>query len=98
MKVAKGFIWKFLDDKVSQKRKSRIYTDEEKEKRKNYVGRAVLQYDLNDVIIKQYKSVVEAIKAVSSNRTSIRDCLNGKQKTAAGFKWKFADDLENNVE
>jgi group I intron endonuclease len=89
-KTHKGFIWKFLDDKVSQKRKSRIYTEEEKEKRKrNYIGKAIVQYDLNDVIIKQYESIAEAIKAVSSNRTSIRDALNGKQNTAAGYKWKY---------
>ena len=42
-------------------------------------------------LIAEYDSATVAAKAVGSNRTSIRNCANGKQKHAGGFVWRYLD-------
>lgn len=54
-------------------------------------GRRVGQYDDDMKLIAEYDSATAAAKAVGSNRTSIRDAANGKQKHAAGFVWRYLD-------
>lgn len=49
----------------------------------------ILQYDLNDNFIKEWKSQTEAAKFYELNSTGIMCCCKGKQKTAGGFKWKY---------
>jgi hypothetical protein len=56
----------------------------------------VLQYDLDDNIIKEWESKGQAALWIkeqtgkTSNLTSqIKDCILGRQKTAFGFKWKY---------
>lgn len=56
---------------------------------------SIMQYDLNENLIKQYKNNTEVIdlflkpinKAKSSS--SIHACCKGKQKTAYGYVWKY---------
>jgi hypothetical protein len=52
-------------------------------------GRAfkVYQYSLDGVLLKEWECAQYAVKFYNMNRTSITDCLNGRQKTAAGFIW-----------
>ena len=40
-------------------------------------------------LIAEYDSATVAAKAVGSNRTSIRNCANGKQKHAGGYIWRY---------
>lgn len=47
--------------------------------------REVGQYTLNGVLIKKYPSASDT----GYCRECIRDCCNGKQKTAYGYKWKY---------
>lgn len=54
-------------------------------------SRRVGQYDDEMHLIAEYESASAAAKAVGSNRTSIRDAANGKQKHAAGYVWKYLD-------
>ena len=51
----------------------------------------VEEYDDDMNLIAEYDSATLAAKAVGSNRTSIRDCANGKQKHAGGFIWRYLD-------
>jgi hypothetical protein len=53
-------------------------------------GRAfkVYQYSLDEVFIKEWECAKYAIQFYGMNKTSITDCLKGRQKTANGFKWK----------
>ena len=54
----------------------------------------VNQYDLNNNFIKQWNSIADFIKENNLSRTgSIYMCCKGKQKTAYGYKWKYADDV-----
>ena len=54
-------------------------------------NRRIGQYDDEMNLIAEYDSATVAAKAVGSNRTSIRDCANGKQKHAGGFIWRYLD-------
>lgn len=59
-------------------------------------GRKVNQYDLKDNFIKQYVSINSASKQFNRKGSNIRACCIGKQKTAYGYKWKYAnDELQN---
>ena len=55
------------------------------------VGRRIGQYDNEMNLIAEYDSATVAARAVGSNRTSIRNCANGKQKHAGGFIWRYLD-------
>ncbi len=54
-------------------------------------NRRIGQYDDDMNLIAEYDSATLAAKAVGSNRTSIRNCANGKQKHAGGFIWRYLD-------
>lgn len=54
-------------------------------------GRDVVMCDLNGHEIKRYKKIAEASRDQKLNLSSVRHALSGKQKTAKGFIWKYAD-------
>lgn len=50
----------------------------------------VMQMDLTGGVLHIYDSIRDACKAVGANHPALMSkCLNGKTKTAYGFKWKF---------
>jgi hypothetical protein len=51
--------------------------------------RKIGQYTLDNVLIKEFNSIVEAMR--ETNVTSIKNVLYNKQKTAGGFIWKYLD-------
>jgi hypothetical protein len=53
----------------------------------------VYQYSLNNEFIKEWKCAKYAIDFYKMNKTSITDCLKGRQKSAFGFIWKKYNDL-----
>jgi group I intron endonuclease len=52
-------------------------------------SRPILQFDLNNNLIKKFYCVKEAVEETGSERTCIYDCLNGKYKQTNGFVWKW---------
>ena len=54
-------------------------------------SRRIGQYDDEMNLIAEYESAGTAAKALGSNRTSIRNAAEGKQKHAAGYVWKYLD-------
>jgi hypothetical protein len=52
-------------------------------------GRAfkVYQYTVDEVFVKEWDCAQYAIQFYKMNRTSITDCIKGRQKTAGGFMW-----------
>lgn len=50
-------------------------------------SKCILQYDLNNNIIKEWNSITEAKKWLGKG--DIQGCVLGKQKTAGGFIWKY---------
>lgn len=50
--------------------------------------RTILQYDLNGQLLREFKSIQEAVDAGYGSYSNINNCLCGKYKTANGYKWK----------
>lgn len=51
--------------------------------------KSVLQLDLNDNFIKEYKSATDAAKQLNISNKPISGCCTGEKKTYRGFKWRF---------
>ncbi len=53
----------------------------------------IIQYDLNNNVMKEWISIKQASETLSINRFSISQCLSPKinQKTAGGFVWKYKE-------
>ena len=59
-------------------------------------ARKIIQYNLDGEIIKEYDSIVEAMK--ETGITSIKEVLYNRQKTAGGFIWKYLEEKESEEE
>lgn len=55
----------------------------------NCWSKPIIQCDLNGIDIKEWISQAEAARYFNIDSTGIYACCKGKQKTAAGFKWKY---------
>lgn len=55
----------------------------------NKTCKAVTQYDLKGIKIKEYHSISAAQKETKTAHSCISECCNNKRKTANGFIWKF---------
>jgi len=51
--------------------------------------KAIIQYDLNGHIVKQFTPIREASKEYSIREQNISAVCRGIEKTAGGFKWKI---------
>ena len=51
----------------------------------------IVQLDMNDNFIAEYRCIKDAVKATGLERRAIGNCVNGKSKTSGGFKWKRKD-------
>ena len=49
----------------------------------------VAQYDLQDNLLNVFNSQREANEKTGVCRSSITRCVNGRRKTAGGFKWRY---------
>lgn len=83
--------------KISQWGKDRVFTEEHRkklsksqigEKNHRYNPNKVIQYDLNDNFIKEWKDLV-TLKNKGFNSGHISAVCRGIKKTYLGFKWKF---------
>ena len=83
-KTSGGYVWRYFDvDKIPEKiEKTEITTPEAKE---------VIQLDLDGSIIKTFPSITSASKICGVCTKNIRNVINGKQKTAGGYKWKLKE-------
>ena len=55
------------------------------------LSKKVIQYDMNDNLIKLWKSTMQIERCLNYKNQSISNCCKGKQKTAYGYKWKYKD-------
>lgn len=51
--------------------------------------KVILQYNKEDKLIKEWASITEASIHFGVHWTAISNCLRGKCKTTAGFKWRY---------
>jgi hypothetical protein len=50
----------------------------------------VNQFTKDGVFIASYPSIKDAYTKTATNRQSLNDCLNGRNKSAGGYKWEYA--------
>lgn len=63
----------------------------------NSVRKAVLQYSLDGEFIKEWPNATAASRGLGvSSHGDIGLVCKGKKKTAAGFLWKYKEDLKSN--
>lgn len=62
-----------------------------KRKYKKYTFIKINQVDLSGGFIKQWKNLAEIRREKNYHSTSIKECCEGKRKTAYGYKWEFAE-------
>jgi hypothetical protein len=49
----------------------------------------VLQLDLNNNFIKEWKGFIDIKNELNYDQSTIRKCCKNKQKIAYGYKWKY---------
>lgn len=52
-------------------------------------ARKIIQFSLDDKIIKEWGSIIEAARYYNTSEENIYSCLNKKSKTAKGYKWEY---------
>ncbi|MBO5143004.1 MAG: HNH endonuclease [Clostridia bacterium] len=58
----------------------------------NHRARKVIQYDLQDNMIKIWDYMTLITKELGYDYTAISNCCRGKTKKSYGFKWKYAEE------
>ena len=54
-------------------------------------SRAVLMFDLDGNLIREYNSIVSAAKDNNICKVAISNCCRGLAKTSGGYIWKYKD-------
>lgn len=75
---------------VDKEKENKIVDDIKITKLKNN-KKSVCMYDINGKYIKEYDSISSAASDLGVQTTSISRCCSGKQKTSAGYIWKFKE-------
>lgn len=52
-------------------------------------SKTILQYDLNENLIKEWPSAMEVERSLGFNNANITRCASGKRKTAYKYIWKW---------
>lgn len=87
-KMAKGFIWRYSNEPLTNEH---IAWCNSKERR--YLTKPVCQYDLNGVLLNTYNSRIEAMRETGVSEGSIYCCCNRITKVAGGWIWRDAGDF-----
>lgn len=75
-----------MKGKISSLRgKTRIY----KGRKSPYTGKPIIQYDMQDNIVKEWNNAAEASKYLNINESFITKTCRGLYKSTKGFKWKY---------
>ena len=61
------------------------------ERRAKKQSKVVLQFTLDNILVKEYPSVRQAERETGFSHGDISACCNGKRKTAHGYKWQYKE-------
>lgn len=75
--------------KISESKKGHKQSIETVEKRNKSLFKKVAQFNLQGIKLAQYTSIKEASEITGCPAIGISVCCRNKQKTSAGFIWKF---------
>ena len=70
-------------------------SEDHKRKIKESRSRMIIQLDINDNIVAEYPSLIEAERQTGIKSGNICKCCKGKLKTSGGFKWLYKDEYLN---
>jgi hypothetical protein len=84
-KTSHGFVWRFAGDMFKGEYSS------------HRIGKPVTQYTLEGKKLKVYPTIEEAARATGLTAANIQKNVNGHNKTAGGYVWKFSSEKEMNT-
>lgn len=59
------------------------------------ITKKVIQYDKDGDFIKEWESIIEVERKLKIRNQSITSCCKGRIKSAGGYVWKYAEEVEN---
>lgn len=91
-----GCKWKYTEEQKTAKRgpNNPMYgkhhpLDVRKKISENQPCKQVVQYTLDDQLVKVWRSMSDAANNLGLHKTNISACCRGKQNSAGGYKWKY---------
>lgn len=88
-KLCGGFQWQLYEEWLENP-KGKVH-------HKHNITDTIKQFDLQGNFIREWKSIKEAADRTNTSRTSLTSCLNGRGKTAGGFLWSYAYEINTNI-
>jgi group I intron endonuclease len=90
VKISKGVTNYFANmDELKKMKWKKTLSDKISDRMTEVSGKPIFQYNLNGDLIREFKSINEAVKLTNVGRCSISNNINGRSKTAGGFIWKL---------
>lgn len=91
-KLSESQEWRNNQREGAKKRsENQEYRNRQREGVRRARAKAVLQLDKDtNEVIREWPSAEDAVRELGISNASISQCCTGKQKTAAGYRWKFA--------
>lgn len=69
------------------------HTEQTKQIISKVQSRAVLMFDLEGNLIREYNSIINAAKDNNICKVAISHCCRGLTKTSGGYIWKYKDNF-----
>lgn len=92
---AENLVWKTrkenCNNPITLKKLSNIMIGVAKKGKEHYRAKKVVQYDLDENLIKIWDCISDIERELNFSRSNISKVCKGKQKTAYGFIWKYTD-------
>lgn len=95
VKTAGGYIWIYETELHKLSELKILLIDNLVNKNKIVLGNQVYQFDKSLNFIQKFASIREAEKTTGVTHTNIAKVCKNELKTAGGYIWKFADDIED---
>ena len=81
---------------IQNKKTENLKTLPKSSKIKNFEFVPIVQYDLNNNLIKEWFSLTEAVKTLNFKSHHITECCKGNRYKSNGFKWKYKEITNGN--
>lgn len=96
-KISESLKGKPLSDSHKESIRNTLFGSKLKEETKKKIGlsakRSILQFDMNENLLREWPSTMEAAAALNLRKTCISRCLQGLRKSYHGFVWKRKFDI-----
>lgn len=100
--------WATQQENMDHAKENNLFGETSKAQRKAFMEnivkaqesrkKAVRQYDLNGVFIKEYHSIAKAAKKTGTNGAKISMCCRGQRNKTNNFNWEYSNTKQNQKE